>query len=193
MKQTYLNFKNRYNQLFRERNMDGMKDIIAFVIITFLIHFGWRFWEINLKLFPVYELMSEMMDGLAHISQKQTEWLWNNIMHYGVSSQDKIVCFTSGYDISVGRSCSGMKQIMQFVLLMLVYRGPWIKKLWYIPLGAVLVHCTNVLRIFMTGVFSMNNPSAMQFMHDNVLRWMFYLVICGLWLYWVKRIAPIAR
>jgi exosortase/archaeosortase family protein len=86
-----------------------------------------------------------------------------------------------------------MKQIMQFVILMAVYRGPWLKKLWFIPMGAILVHCTNVLRIFMTGVFSMNYPSAMQFMHDNVLRWMFYLVICGLWMYWVKRVAPVSK
>jgi exosortase/archaeosortase family protein len=193
MKQTYLALKFRYDQFFRERNMEGMKDIIAFVIITLLIHAGWRFWEINLQLFPVYGIMSEMMDGLAHISQKQTEWLWNNVMHYGVTSEDKIVFFTSGYDISVGRSCSGMKQIMQFVILIAVYRGPWLKKLWFIPMGAILVHCTNVLRIFMTGVFSMNYPSAMQFMHDNVLRWMFYLVICGLWMYWVKRVAPVSK
>jgi exosortase/archaeosortase family protein len=173
--------------------MEGMKDIISFVFITLIIHYAWRFWEIRLNLFPVYTWLSQLMDWLAAVSQQQTVWLWNHVMGYGTVSEGKVIHFTSCYDISVGRSCSGMKQIMQFVILMAVYRGPWKKKIWFIPMGILLVHVTNVLRIFFTGVASMNKPEAMGFLHDNVLRWMFYLVICGLWLVWVKRIAPVRR
>jgi exosortase/archaeosortase family protein len=189
----YRQAKESYDRFFRDQGLEGMKDIISFVVITLIIHFSWRFWEIRLSLFPVYSWLSQLMDWLAAVSQQQTVWLWNHLMAYGTVSEGKVVHFTSCYDISVGRSCSGMKQIMQFVILMIVYRGPWRKKIWFIPLGIILVHGTNVFRIFFTGVASMNKPEAMGFLHDNVLRWIFYLVICGLWLVWVKGIAPIRR
>lgn len=193
MKQRLLRLKTRYDDFFRTRRLEGIREIISFVVITLIIHYGWRFWEINLKLFPVYDLISVWMDDLAHLVKMQAVWLWNHVMGYNVSTEGKVIFFSSGYDIAVGRSCSGTKQIMQFVLLMLVYRGKWVHKLWFIPLGALLVHFTNLFRIYMSGVLSMNKPEWMEFAHDHILRWMFYLVICGMWLLWVKKIQPPLR
>jgi exosortase/archaeosortase family protein len=166
--------------------MYGMKDILTFLFLTLLIHYGWRFWEIKLGLIPIHDFMTTLMDWLANRVLHQSTWLLNTLMGYNVTIEGNLMHFPSGYDISINRSCSGMKQIMQFVILMLVFRGKWIHKLWFIPIGAVLVHITNLFRIFFSGVLSMNRPEWMHFAHDNVLRWMFYLVICGLWLFWVK-------
>lgn len=176
----------RIDGFFEERRMYGMKDIIAFLFLTLVIHFGWRFWENRLGLVPIHDLMTAFMNWLANEVMLQSIWLLNTLAGYNVYADGTIIRFPSGYDLGIGSSCSGMKQIMQFVLLLLVYRGKWQHKLWFIPLGAVLVHITNLFRIFFSGVLSMNHPEWMRFAHDNVLRWMFYLVICGLWMYWVK-------
>lgn len=190
MNLTIKKIASSYDRLFRSRGLENFKDITSFVIITLIIHFGWRFWEIRLNLFPFSGPINGLMDWLSNLAQQQSEWVWNHVFGYQVKSEGKIIRFPSCWDISIGRSCSGVKQIMQFVILMICFRGPWIKKLWFIPMGIVLVHLTNILRIVGTGIFSMNHPTWMKFMHDNVLRWLFYLVICGLWLWWVKKIAP---
>ncbi|MEI6433576.1 MAG: exosortase/archaeosortase family protein [Bacteroidota bacterium] len=189
MKQIVTNIADRIDKFFIERRMYGMKDILTFLFLTLLIHFGWRFWENKLGLFPIHNFMTTIMNWLANEVLYQSTWALNTFMGYKVTITGNLMEFPSGYDISINSSCSGMKQIMQFVLLMLIYRGPWLKKLWFIPLGALLVHITNLFRIFLSGVLSMNHPEWMKFAHDNVLRWMFYLVICGLWLFWVKRIS----
>jgi len=188
MKKMFANITARIDGFFRERRMYGMTDILAFLFLTLLIHFTWRFWENKLGLIPIHDFMTAIMDWLANQVLYQSTWMLNTFMGYKVTIDGHLMQFTSGYDISIGRSCSGMKQIMQFVILMLVYRGSWVHKLWFIPLGAALVHITNLFRIFFAGVLSMNYPDWMKVAHDDVLRWMFYLVICGLWLVWVKRI-----
>ena len=188
MKNLFLEINGRIDRFFNERHMYNMKDILSFLFLTLLIHYVWRFWEIRLALFPIHDFMTTVMDWLANRVLYESTWLLNTLLGYHVVIEGNLMHFTSGYDISINQSCSGMKQIMQFVLLMLVYRGKWIHKLWFIPIGAVLVHITNLFRIFFSGVLSMNQPEWMQFAHDNVLRWMFYLVICGLWLIWVKKV-----
>lgn len=190
MKKLFHKLAAAYDRPFKDYGLENFKDITSFVIITLLIHFGWRFWEIHLELFPLNGQISGLMDWMAAVSQNQSVWIWNHVFSYQVFSEDVIVRFPSGYDISIGRSCSGVKQIVQFAILMALMRGPWIKKLWFIPLGVFLVHFTNILRIVGTGILSMNYHGWMKFMHDNVLRWLFYLAICGLWLWWVRKIAP---
>ncbi len=191
MKSSFRNIRTAVDQYIRLHRLEGYRDIAAFTVITLAIHFGWRFWENKLGLFPVHSFMAGLMDGLARSVMEQTIWLWNNLAGYGVIADGKLAIFPSGYDIRIGRSCSGMKQIWQFILLMVIFRGPWKHKMWFIPIGAILVHATNLLRIFLTGVLSMNHPEWMKFAHDNVLRWLFYLIICALWLYWSKRVAPV--
>lgn len=181
---------DKVNNYFTERQMYGMKDIISFLFLTLMIHILWKFWENRLGLFPVHDAVTNLMDWLSGKVLNQSVWMLNTLCGYHVAAEGSIIRFSSGYDIVINDSCSGLKQIMQFVLLILVYRGKWINKLWFIPLGVILVHISNLLRVFFIGVLSMSHHDWMRSAHDYVLRWLFYLTICMLWLFWVKKIAP---
>jgi exosortase/archaeosortase family protein len=191
MKKMYDKINGVVDNFFRRHRMYGMKDIIVFVILTVAIHFLWNLWDYKYKFFPIQGQVTALMDWFAKEVLYQSTWILNALMNYQITIEGNIMRFPSGYDVAIDRSCGGMKHIMQFMLLLLLLRGSWLKKLWFIPLGILIVHFTNVLRIFIVGVLSMNQPEWMRFAHDEILRWMFYLLLCCLWLIWVKIVSPL--
>jgi exosortase/archaeosortase family protein len=90
--------------------------------------------------------------------------------------------------IHINESCSGLKPILQFILLMILYPGPWKKKLWFIPMGVVIVHLTNLFRIIGLSVVIVTEPQYWHFSHDNLFRPFFYVIIFLLWVWWVEKL-----
>ena len=74
------------------------------------------------------------------------------------------------------------------MLLIIIYPGIWKRKLWFIPLGMIIIHFTNILRIVLLSVVSINKPEWWHLAHDTALRGLFYVVILILWIIWVERI-----
>jgi exosortase/archaeosortase family protein len=73
---------------------------------------------------------------------------------------------------------------------MLFFPGPWIHKLWFIPLGLIITHLVNVFRIDSLVIILDYYPQHWHFTHDYILRPFFYVVMFGLWVFWVEKITP---
>ena len=115
-------------------------------------------------------------------------WAVKNIFRIDVESVANAMICDNGAGIRVVSSCSGVKQMLQFAVLMLIFPGPWKHKLWFIPIGTFIVHLTNVLRIALLVVVAKNSPENIDHVHDTYVRIMFYVVIFILWLIWVEKI-----
>jgi exosortase/archaeosortase family protein len=76
-----------------------------------------------------------------------------------------------------------------FSLLIIFITGQWKHKAWFIPVGIVILHLTNVFRIICLVVIAMHWPQQIHYAHDNLLRILYYIVIFGLWVVWVEKIA----
>jgi exosortase/archaeosortase family protein len=70
---------------------------------------------------------------------------------------------------------------------MVLFPGPWKKKLWYIPIGLIVIHLTNIFRIIALSVIVMEWPQYWTFSHDWILRPFFYVVIFIMWVIWVEK------
>ena len=92
--------------------------------------------------------------------------------------------------MAVDGSCSGLKQMLQFALLILPLPGPWRHKAWFIPAGILMVHLTNVLRVSGLCWVMLKDPSLFDFFHDYVFRGLFYIVIFAMWLAWTEWLRP---
>jgi exosortase/archaeosortase family protein len=174
---------------FTDPRWEKIRAVFWFCLITVLIHISWRFWVIHLHYFPVRGGMIIISDFLVNQLYDQSLWVVQNIMGIQVKSIANAIYCENGAGIAVVESCSGVKQILQFALLMLIIPGPWKHKLWYIPLGMFIVHLTNILRISLLVVVAKHSPANIEYYHDNWLRIMFYVVIFLLWLLWVEKIA----
>jgi exosortase/archaeosortase family protein len=71
---------------------------------------------------------------------------------------------------------------------MILFPGSWKKKLWYIPLGILVLHIVNIFRIVILSVVVVNWPRNWDFIHESIMRPFFYVVIFAMWVLWVERI-----
>jgi exosortase/archaeosortase family protein len=168
---------------------EKIRAVLWFCLITIVIHIIWKFWELKLNYFPVRTLMVVTADFFNGMVFNQSTWVVTHILHIKLTTIGTILVCENGAGLSIVGSCSGIKQIMQFAILMLVFPGPWKHKSWFIPLGMIIVHFTNVLRIILLTIVADNWPTKINYAHDNWLRFMFYVVIFILWMIWVEKIS----
>lgn len=163
--------------------------MMLFVIITLAIHYLYRYWWIDLKFWPIGETIRNFEQGLSSVVYHQGSWLVTHILGLGFQKgANQSMIFDNRNYIIVNSSCSGFKQALQFILLFLIYPGPWKHKAWIIPLGVVLIHLTNLVRVVGLSLVMVKMPQYWDFSHDYIFRPLFYLVIFLLWVFWEERI-----
>lgn len=146
----------------------------------------WWYW--GLKGF-LMEYMS--FESLENIMIYQvfypSRWIVENIIGYDIKSLDSTMYFSNNGYVTVVGSCSGLKQFYQWIFLMILFPGPWKDKLWFIPLGLVVIHLVNILRIVGLSVTVMTIPEYWDFVHLWVFRVFFYVVMFAMWVIWVEK------
>jgi exosortase/archaeosortase family protein len=172
----------------KKYKLDVLKDVIIFIIITLAIHYSYRFWANKIHYWPVSVQMNLAHDKAAGIVYDQSVWIIRNILSIPVSlEENRLIRFENNGFIAIDLGCSGLKPILQFLLLMLIFPGPWKHKAWFLPLGVLIVHATNLFRICGLAVITVTIPEYWDFSHDYLFRPFFYVVIFLLWVWWVEK------
>ncbi|MEA3496454.1 MAG: exosortase/archaeosortase family protein [Bacteroidota bacterium] len=178
-----------YNKLIIKFKLEAFKEIIIFMAIILSMHLLWRLWGrvFDYKILghhvlnPVFQILT---DNLRNVSA----WVSNVIGIETVIMGDYLV-HTKYSLLGVTMGCSGLKQYYQIGGLLMLYPGPWKKKLWYIPVGFVVIYFTNVFRIVALYAVVIYKFEWFYFLHDWVARPLFYVIIFLLWVLWVERLA----
>jgi len=58
-----------------------------------------------------------------------------------------IIRFKNLEAIQINNGCSGTKQMLQVLVLFVLYPGPWIRKVWFIPTVIGAIYFVNLFRI----------------------------------------------
>ncbi len=124
---------------------------------------------------------------------RQSYWVITHIMQIPTVLRDHTMWFPNKWGIVINEGCTGLKQIIQVLLLFLIYPGPFKHKAWFIPSAIILIHLTNITRITLLAIAMNFNLPHIQFIHTYPLRFLFYVVIFGLWVIWVEKITPKGR
>lgn len=185
-------YPSRVSRLFAELRTapryKGMREVFWFAVITLSIHFAHRFWNHQLDYWPIKGVMTAIQDQMTGWVFAQSLWINRDLLHIPMQVSDMTMTFSTGSWILINNSCAGDKQMLQFALLLIIYPGNWKRKLWYIPLGIVIIHFTNILRIVLLSQVSVHCPEWWHFAHNTILRGLFYVVILALWIIWVERV-----
>ena len=167
-----------------------LKDVIIFVIITLTVHYAYRYWANTAHYRPIEKQMRLAHDKAAWIVFDQSVWLIDHVLRIPITvDEERIIHFQNNGFIAINQSCSGLKPILQYILLMLIFPGPWKHKAWFIPMGIIIVHFTNLFRITGLAVITVTIPEYWDFAHDNLFRPFFYVVIFSLWVWWAEKFA----
>jgi len=180
-------FTGELDKIIKKYKLYVLKDVMYFIIITLVVHFTYRYWANSAHYWPVEHIMVRAHDKMADMVFNQSAWLIDHVLKIPVTIDERTFYFRNNGFITINHGCSGLKPMLQFLLLMLLFPGPWKHKAWFIPMGLVIVHMTNLFRINGLAVVTITIPEYWDFAHDNLFRPFFYVVIFLLWVWWAEK------
>lgn len=180
----FTHLQSQINQFIRKYQLQAMREVIIFSVITISFHFLFRAFPTQfMNTWPVPLISGFTVDLLFNNSM----WFNVNVLGMNINTVDTTMFFPECGYILINSSCSAVKQFMQWLVLMVIYPGPWKHKLWYIPAGIFILHLTNIFRIVGLSVVLLTWPDYWDWSHDWVFRPFFYVVIFAMWVLWVER------
>ena len=175
---------NKFDALIKRYQLQAMREVVIFSAITIGFHFLFRAYSsLIMSTWPVPAISAFTVDLLY----KNSLWFNINILNMNITTVDTTMFFPDCGYIHINHSCSAVKQFMQWVILMVLYPGPWRHKLWYIPAGIIILHLTNIFRIVGLSVVLLQWPAYWDWSHDWFFRPFFYVVIFAMWVLWVEK------
>ncbi len=97
---------------------------------------------------------------------------------------------TSG--LWVGDNCNGIKLFGLFAIFILVFPAAWKHKLWFIPLGLIIIHIVNVLRVTALCIILLKAPNWLNFNHTYAFTFIVYVIIFILWIWFINRFSKLS-
>ena len=102
-----------------------------------------------------------------------------------------IVIRTIGIDgttgVWVGDPCNGLEIMAIFGIFMLAIPGPLKHKAWFIPMGLLVIHLLNAIRISVLAWVVTIDYAYLDFNHDYTFKIVVYTAVFFLWMFWVKK------
>jgi exosortase family protein XrtF len=97
------------------------------------------------------------------------------------------VMYKGEYSVSVFEGCNGLAVMILFIAFVVAFRGNNVKALvWFIPLGLVLIHFFNILRLGMLIIINYYYTSMFHFYHKFLFTGIIYMFVLLLWVLWVR-------
>jgi exosortase/archaeosortase family protein len=145
------------------------RGVIGFAIILTVSNLFWKYNVLGdesntLVTFWGLDISSPFIFLARHVAELSTAIL--NFLGWHVSLDSaNVVRHETGNAAQLIWACSGLKQAYIFLCIIVFSRGPWLKKLWFLPLGLFVVYLFNIFRITVIVAFIEHHPNWFDFIH----------------------------
>lgn len=168
-------------------------DIILFVVALLAANYFWKFTVLGdedgiqvtwfgMDITRPFDAMSEHISSVVY-------WLLSLTNDHVYFFEPNLIHFETGTGTRIVWGCTGLKQSFIWIIIMLVARGSWKHKLWFIPLGLVCAYLFNILRITLIAMAIEHHPEWFKFLHEYLFKYLFYGMLFCLWLWWSNHAA----
>lgn len=93
----------------------------------------------------------------------------------------------------IGGPCNGITLMFLFAIFVIAYPGNVKNKFWYIPLGILVVHVINIIRIVGLALIALYSPEYLNFNHTYTFTFIAYSIVFCLWMIWVNRLSELKK
>lgn len=175
--------------------VDKIKEnkIVQFVLVGGLVYVVWLLtYNILIKNYTIWDYYLNY--NIAELSV--TFFRWFNVDAAMEIDSDHVIVsfpFSNFRGVWVGDNCNGFKLFSIFSIFIIAYPSNWKSKLWFIPIGILIVHIANIIRIMALVIINDTNPAYLDFNHDYTFTIFVYSIIFGLWYWWLKKYSKDAK
>lgn len=155
----------------------------AFAIILFVAWLGvYEFW-----LHPKGELDKWIISQIIYQSGLLLKALgFSLIAEVPFDENFRTIGIDGGHSIWVGDPCNGLELFALFAGFVIAYPGKWKNKLLFIPIGIVVIHLVNVIRVAALAYIVYLNPDWLAFNHTYTFTITVYSLVFLLWYLWAS-------
>ena len=163
-----------------------------FIVLIISFHFIYLGWQV-LDYWPVEKWVNQLMVWSVNMLYSQACWVLDHVFHIDLTTitSARLLATTNSEGgwarVVIAPECASLKQWMHWIFLMVLFPGPWKHKLWYIPIGLVIIEWTNVIRICGILMMQIPWPNSFHIAHDYIFKVFFYFVIFLMWVLWVEK------
>lgn len=171
----------KLSEIFKNR-------FFAFILKAAGLYLAWYlFYELYLT--PHTRANLYMIDILISHSSPVIEWLGFPLIERPYDEIYRTMGVDGSNGVWIGDSCNGLTLFSTFAIFIISWPGPWKRKLWYIPLGILVIHLLNVMRITTLSIIAYYHPDWLDFNHSYTFQILVYLAIFLLWMLWANKIS----
>jgi exosortase/archaeosortase family protein len=141
-------------------------------------------------IYLIYEFWLSKISGLDSGLIQIVGWgaaFLLNIFGYTTDFKNNILIVDGFSAVSVGAPCNGFLLYVLHFCFSFAVPGRLLNKLWYIPLGLFLIYAANIIRVALLTLNVLYFPSSFEFNHHYLFTTLVYLLIFGLWVFWLNR------
>jgi len=109
-----------------------------------------------------------------------------NLFGFQTFNNPGLVGINESIGVIVSEPCDGLSLFVVFAGFIFAYPGNFKNKLWFIPLGIILIDLLNILRIATLCILVKYKPGWLAFNHSYTFTLIVYGIIFLLWLLWIK-------
>ena len=173
-----------------------LRGVMLFMAITLGFHYLYKLSAGQFNSLQSYIIIAEFLRDKVYFI---VAWINELIFFESMTRVDEIrnLRFSVSHDgghlvreMSINLGCSGMKQLLQTLVLFLLYPGKIKHKFWYIPMAMLIIQMANIARILFLSAVMLYLFPYWDFLHDWVARPFIYLVLFVLWILWDKYFTP---
>jgi len=175
-----------------KRLLQPYKGILFFLFLLFFFHFAWKIAiDGDIDSENIYLFGKDITPSWFETSCRGMTQAVAGFIRLFPNTQDLLVEATRLKFPTEGNSwiriiwgCLGFKQMSIYAGIILFYWGPFLKKLWYIPMGCAILTGYNIIRIATTVWLTNGAPERFDSLHDGILRYIYYTIVFLLWVAW---------
>jgi len=163
--------------------------LFRFLALAGIMLLGWN-WLYEFYLKQNTPIDRWAVDSLIDISSVILKAMGYDLMPSPPAAQQiRTIGIDGSSGVWIGDPCNGIILFALFLIFMIAYPGPIRKKLWYIPMGLIIIHLVNVIRVVALTIIVAVDYRWLEFNHNYT----FYLFVYGavflLWYLWAFKLS----
>ncbi len=173
------------------KNFSRSNKIPVFFIELLLFYLLWNF--LDGYLIAHSHLFDRIWMGMYHILLKSVMFMSVLITKIftdvQITTTYRHIILGDFGSIGISNYCLCANLMFLFGAFIIAYPGKWKIKLWFIPLGIVIIHLLNTFRISALCLLKIYSPETLEINHHYIFNIILYAFVFIMWMIWITRLS----